>query len=473
MNLHHLFADTGEQTVRYALSGAGGGFARTLLAQTRHIPRLTPAVLCDRDVHHLKETLLDLGYAEEQLHICADAEAVTQAARNGHICLVHDSGLLPTAPWDILVEATGSPTDGYAMAREALTAGRHVAMVSKEVDSVAGLHLADLARQHDVVYSTADGDQPANLIGLVTWAELLGLDIVAIGKSSEYDLILNPQAGTVTQLDTTVPTPELPSLLTLGDDPRATLAARTEAVAALPTGATADYCEMAVVATNTGYRPDTERLHYPVARIAELADIYALREHGGVLHRTGAVDVFSALRLPGEASFAGGVFVIVRTGDPTTWETLRGKGHVLSRDGRYAAIYLPYHLMGVETPLSLLSAALHHRPSGDTNPRGHAVLAGRAQHDLPAGSTLTMGGHHHDVTGVQAVLLRDDDAPTDVAPLYLAAHATLAKPVAAGELLRLDDLTDADQELLHAWTSGIASRGTNTPSVTEPTRDRS
>ncbi|MFD8570605.1 homoserine dehydrogenase [Streptomyces sp. NPDC059639] len=458
MNLHHLFATAEGGSVRYALSGAGGGFARTLLAQTLRMPALRPTVLCDRDLPRVRAMLGDLGYDTARVSDCADAAEVERAAQEGHIALVADGALLGAAGWDILVEATGSPADGYAMAKEALLAGRHVAMVSKEVDSVAGLHLADLAERSGLVYTTADGDQPANLIGLVTWAELLGLDIVAIGKSSEYDLVLDPERGTVTQLDTTVEAPGLAGLLDLGDDAPATLAARARAVSALPVGATADYCEMAVVATNTGFRPDTELLHYPVARIAELADIYRLREDGGVLHRTGAVDVFSALRLPGEASFAGGVFVVVRTGDPETWETLRGKGHVVSRDGKYAAVYLPYHLMGVETPVSLLSAVLHGRPSGGTDPRGHAVLAGRARQDLPAGTVLDMGGHHHDVTGVQAVLLRDEDAPDDVAPLYLAAHTTLARPVAAGETIRLGDLADADAELAQAWAAGRAAR---------------
>ncbi|MGW7353702.1 homoserine dehydrogenase [Streptomyces sp. NPDC054784] len=467
MNLQHLFAATGDRTVRYALSGAGGGFARTLLAQTPRVPGLEPAALCDHDVDRLHAMLLELGYAHDALRICADAPAVRRAAADGRTVLVRTGDLLAECGWDILVEATGDPASGYATARRALTDGRHVAMVSKEVDSVAGLHLAELARAHDVVYTTADGDQPANLIGLVTWARLLGLDVVAVGKSSEYDLVLHPAAGTVTQLDTSVPAPRLADLLTLGDDPRATLAARAEAVAALPTGATADYCEMAVVANGTGFRPDTERLHYPVARIAELADVYALRADGGVLHRPGAVDVFTALRLPDEASFAGGVFVVVRTGDPVTWETLRGKGHVVSRDGRYAAVYLPYHLMGVETPVTLLSAVLHHRPSGGTDPRGHAVLAGRARRTLTAGTVLDMGGHHHDVTGVQAVLLAAEDAPDDVAPLYLAAHRTLAADVPAGELLTLGHLADPDPDLLHAWHSGRTARPA-TASATAP-----
>ncbi|WP_320781142.1 homoserine dehydrogenase [Streptomyces sp. CRN 30] len=458
MNFHHLFADTGDRTVRYALTGAGGGFARTLLAQTRRLPGLVPAVLCDRDLPRLRTMLGELGHADEELVDCHDAAAVAGTVAAGRIALVADAALLTAAPWDILVEATGSPADGFTMAEQALTDGRHVAMVSKEVDSVTGLYLASLAEERGLVYTTADGDQPANLIGLVTWAELLGLDIVAIGKSTEYDLVLDPEAGTVTQLDTTVPAPELAGLLELGDDVRATLDARAAAVAALPTGATADYCEMAVVATSTGFRPDTELLHYPVARIDELADVYRLREDGGVLHRAGAVDVFSALRLPGEASFAGGVFVVVRTDDPVTWETLRQKGHVVSKDGKYAAVYLPYHLMGVETPVSLLSAVLHHRPSGGTDPRLHAVLAGRVREELPAGTKLDMGGHHHDVTGVQAVLLRGEEAPDDVAPLYLAAHATLGRAVAAGELIRVSDLADPDAGLLRAWRAGRAAR---------------
>ncbi|WP_258341732.1 homoserine dehydrogenase [Saccharopolyspora gregorii] len=449
---------TGERPVGYALSGAAGGFARTLLAQTRLIPALEPAVLCDVDVPRLRALCLELGYPEARLRTCADAAETAAATADGNIALVADHELIGAGAWDVLVEATGSPAHGYAMARTALELGRHVAMVSKEVDSVAGLHLARIAAANDVAYLPAEGDQPGNLLKLLDRARLLGMDVVAIGKSTEYDLVHDPERGTVTQLDRTVDAPELGELLTLGDDVRATLAARAEAVAALPTGATADYCEMAVVANGTGFRPDVERLHYPVARIAELADVYALREDGGVLREPGAVDVFSALRLPGEASFAGGEFVVLRTNDAETWRILAEKGHVVSRDGRYAVLYLPFHLMGVETPATLLDLVARGRDALTREPRRHAVLAGRAKQDLAAGTVLDMGGHHHDVTGVQAVLLRGDEAPADVAPLYLAAHATLRRDVAAGELIALSDLANPDPALVEAWQQGEETR---------------
>ncbi|WP_433700161.1 homoserine dehydrogenase [Nocardiopsis sp. CA-288880] len=436
--------------VRYALTGARGGFARTLLAQTLRMDRLRPSVLCDLDAEGTVALCAELGYAPDDLKVCTGPDEVS-ALTGGQIAVVADTALLAGAGYDVLVEATGSPEAGAAAARTAIGTGRHVVMVSKEVDSVAGVALADEARAKGVVYTPGIGDQPANLIEWYERARVLGLDVVAIGKSGEYDLVFDPSTGRVRQLDQEVDAPELAGLLTLGEDVPATLAARARAVGALKRSAAADYCEMGVVANHTGLVPDVEALHYPVARVAELADVYSLAEDGGILSRPGAVDVFSVLRLPEEASFAGGVFVVVRTGDPVSWDLLAQKGHVVSRSGRYACLYLPYHLMGVETPLSLLDAVDRRRAVTSRAPAPHAVLAGRAGEDLPRGTRLDMGGHHHDVRGVAPVLLDAASAPDDVAPLYLAAHATLARDVAAGELVRLGDLADPAESLLDAW----------------------
>lgn len=452
MNFELLFADQ-SAPVRYALTGAKGGFSRTLLAQTLRMPRISAAALCDLDVPGLRALCIELGFDAERLVECADAQAVATAPADA-IVLVADVELLAAATYDILVEATGNPAIGYRTARRDIEAGRHVAMVSKEVDSVSGITLSRLAAKHGVVYTTADGDQPANLIGWVSWARVLGLDIVAAGKSSEYDLVFDPATGNVTQLDQTISAPALGDLMNLGDDIPATLAARRAALNGLKTSATADYCEMLVVATNTGMIPDVELLHYPIARTAELADIYALREDGGVLSQSGVIEVFNVLRLPDEASFAGGVFVVVRTHDQETWQLLAQKGHVVSRNGRYACMYLPYHFMGVETPITLLNAVLHKRASGSDKPTQCTVLSGRATVDIAAGTVLKMGGHHHDVTGVQAVLLAAKDADEGVAPLYLAAHATAARDIKAGSLLQIADLKDYSADLHDAWRAG-------------------
>ena len=436
MNFEVLLQGDGDAPVRVALTGANGAYARTLLAQLRLVPSLHPAVLCDLDLDGLRTTLLELGYEEASF------------APGGPIALTDDIAGILSHDFDILVEATGNPAIGYEAARSTLAAGRHVAMVSKEVDSVAGPRLLQVAADNSVVYTLAGGDQPANLLSLISWVRTLGLDIVAVGKSSEYDLVLDAATGSLSQLDETLDGSAMLDLLDLGDDVAATLAARAEVVSGLKRRATADYCEMATVAANAGFVADTEQLHYPVARTAELADIYSLQEDGGILAGDGRIDVFSALRLRGEASFAGGVFVVVRTHDAETWRIIAEKGHVVSRTAKYAAIYLPYHFMGLETPMTLLTVARLGIPTGYRTAQGSTLLAGRAATDLPAGTVLTMGGHHHDVAGVQPVLVERGDAPA--APLYVLSFATTVRDIAAGELIAIDDVSGYDENLLAA-----------------------
>ncbi|KAA9393078.1 homoserine dehydrogenase [Kocuria coralli] len=425
--------------VRFALTGAAGGFARTLLAQSLRNTQVTASVLCDLDTDAVLALCDQLGMPRSQLHVCTSADQLEALGRQD-VAVVPSLEMLGHTDYDVLVEATGSPRSGAEAAEKAISAGRHVVMVSKEVESVCGVELARKAREHSVVYTPAHGDQPANL---VEWYERVsgwGLDVVAIGKSGEYDLVLDPSTGILQYLDEQIVVPEMNQLLELGDDLRDTLERRAALVDSLSRKAAADYCEMAVVASWTGAVADVERMHYPVARINELADIYSLREDGGLLHSAGIVDVFSVLRLRGEASFAGGVFVVVRTHDTETWEILRGKGHVVSRDGHYACLYLPYHLMGVET-VQTIAAAAAGRAVSERMPTGQTLLAGRAERDLPAGTVLHMGGHHHDVDGVTPVLVdRRHDPDPDIAPLYTAAGQSLIRDVPAGELIALSDI---------------------------------
>jgi len=422
----------GAATVRIALTGANGGFGRTFLAQLASTPEIVPTVLIDPDRDGVEKLLADLGIPRDEIVLATSLEEV------------------PFDRIDVLVEACGRVAAGHAYAEAALASGTHVVMTSKEVDTVVGVDLARRAAEAGLGYLPADGDQPANLLRLLDWVAACGLDVVAVGKSGEYDLNFDPATGELTQAGTTIAAPELRELLTLGTDVRETLVARTAAVASLKRAAAADPCEMTVVAMRTGTVPDVETMHYPVVRPDELADVYALREDGGLLSRDGVIDVFSALRLPGEASFAGGVFAVVRTGDPVTWEMLRGKGHVVSRDGRYACLYWPYHAMGVETPLTI-HAAVDRQNALPVKPT--TVLAARTNRDLPAGAGFAVAGHHHEIDGTDAVMV----SPTArVAPFYLLDGATLNKPLAAGQLVTLDDLDGIAPGPLRAWLDGLA-----------------
>ncbi|MBM3526381.1 MAG: flagellar biosynthesis protein FlgA, partial [Alphaproteobacteria bacterium] len=222
----------------------------------------------------------------------------------GRIVVSEDNSVVVDSPLDVIVEATGHPEGGAINAERALRQRRHVVLVSKEVDSAVGPYLARLARDNGVVCSPVEGDQPALLMGLVSWAQALGLEIVALGKSSEYDYVFDPARAQVTWRTQTIDTPWIGGLWPLDmRDPARTLAARSLAIAALPQRTVPDYCEMCLVANATGFRPDTPRLHAPLARSVELPTILRLRERGGVLAAKGAIEVFNCLRRTDEASF--------------------------------------------------------------------------------------------------------------------------------------------------------------------------
>ncbi|SDR47446.1 Predicted homoserine dehydrogenase, contains C-terminal SAF domain [Paraburkholderia fungorum] len=449
MNYQHLFTELATRTIRMALVGPKGGFGRSLLVQCRALPSLEIAALCDLDIEGTLATLASLGFAADAAMVCRHADDVRAARDAKRIALVGDYQLLDEVELDIVVEATGQPEVSVRIAQAALRRGVHVAMATKETDSVVGPYLNRLALDHNVVYTTPDGDQPSNLIGLVTWARVLGFDVVAAGKSSEYDFIYDTQAQTVDYLDQRHAA-SLASCWALGDDVAATLAARRDAFSMLPQSATPDYCELNVVANSTGLLPAADALNYPLARISELADIFVPKEDGGILDRTGVVDVFNCLRRPDDVSFGGGVFVIVRCKDDETWQLLKQKGHIVSKSGKYACIYLPYHLMGLETPTSLFSAVLTRQPTGSSTQLPHARMVARVTRDFKAGETLSMGGHHHVIDGTVALLIDQVNAG-NAAPFYLAANKKLKADVAQGSLVPLDALELDGSALYDAW----------------------
>jgi predicted homoserine dehydrogenase-like protein len=169
--------------------------------------------------------------------------------------------------------------------------------------------------------------------------------------------------------------------------------------------------------------------------------LFAERRDGGLLGGDRRIDVFHCLRRPDEASFAGGVFVVVRCDDHASWDLLQQKGHVVSRTGATAMLYLPRHILGLEAATSVLDAAVHGLSGYGPDYRPRVDLVAVATADLLAGTTLSMGGHHHMIDNVTAEL-RPAGALTAKAdvPFYLAADCRLARAVQNGAPIRLDDL---------------------------------
>jgi len=451
MNYEMLFAGHQDKRVRAALIGVGE-FGASLIGQARSIPMLEIPVLCDRDEHRAVAALLDSGVTPSDVAICDTVFSALKALADGKTIVVTDDSLVDLLPIDIIVEATGVPEVAARNAMAAIERGRHVAMVSKEADSVVGPILHHKASEAGCVYTPIDGDQPSLLIGLVTWARLLGLEIIAAGKSSEYDFVYDPAAQTISWCDQTIVVPEFADLWALADgDVGAFLASRSEALATFPQSIVPDYCEMGIVTNATGLKPDGARFHAPLARTIEVPGIFRPRAKGGVLTNSPVIDVFNCLRRPDEASFAGGVFIVVRCSDKATWKVLQSKGIPMSRQGDHALLYNPQHLLGLEAPISLLSAALLGRSTGGADPKPIVDLVARTTRDFRAGERLTIIDHHsHAMDGVEPLLV--DAAPAiggNALPYYLALGGLLRRDVAVGEMLTAEAIEMPDDSVLH------------------------
>lgn len=441
MNYRTLFRCAPDRIVRVALVGAGE-FGASFLFQAGRTPNLDVSAVCTRTVARALDGYAEAGIASHEVAHCRTQEEAAAAFQSGKRIVTADINVLMGLPLDVLVESSGNPEAGAIAAELALQHGMHVVMVSKEVDSVVGPVLCHKARQAGLVYTTGEGDQPSLLIGLISWAQALGLDIVAAGKSSEYDFVYDADTQSVHCHGQDIATPGLGDLWNLGNKPaRTVVASRTALLSPLPHRSIPDLCEMCVVANATGLLPDVPSLHAPAARIVELPDMMALAEQGGVLQRAGRLDIFNCLRRPDEASMAGGVFVVVACEDAKSWAVLEAKGHPVSRDKKRALIYHPSHLLGVESPISVLAAALLGQATGGETLYPHCDLTGRATHDLKAGTVLSMGGHHHVIEGVAGELILAVSAqPSAPVPFYLLTNATLVRDVAAGAPLTYADV---------------------------------
>jgi predicted homoserine dehydrogenase-like protein len=449
--MNHLdYYATAQAPVQTCVVGSGG-FGRSFLAQGLRVPLMRARIAVDVDAAIAAAGFTALGIAAADVALCHTAAEAQRAWAQGRFIAAADLAIVVGLPIAVVVEATGNPEAGARHCRIAIEAGHHVALASKEVDSVIGPYLAHFAAQRGKVVTPVDGDQPSLLIGLITWAQTLGFDIIAAGKSSEYDFVYDAAAGTMSSDGKTIAMSEFAGLWEHGARAVGEVAQlRSIACAQLPQRAVPDLCELLVVANATGFVPDRADLHAPIARVPEVANFFGPVSEGGLLGCERALDVFHCLRRPDEASFAGGVFVIVRCEDRVTWDLLAAKGHVTSRDGRRAMLYLPRHLLGLEAAISVLDAAIHGRSSGAQAPQPRLDLIARATRPLAARTLLAMGGHHHTIAGtaaeLQAAAPLGDDRPV---PFYLAANRQLVRDVAAGATINFADIEiDPNSELL-------------------------
>ena len=113
--------------------------------------------------------------------------------------------------------------------------------------------------------------------------------------------------------------------------------------------------------------------------------------------------------------------------------------------GRYAAMYKPYHLIGLELNISILSAALRGEPTGQ--PHGfRGDVASVAKRDLRAGEMLDGEGGY---TVWGKLMPAAASLAAGALPIGLAHRVKLKNDVAHGAVVRWSDVEiDADNDTI-------------------------
>jgi len=429
MNLHNLLVARAAagRPLKVGLIGAGK-FGAMYLAQAKHTPGIHIVGIADLDPARAFATLSRTGWASER----CGARSFAAAAKTAATHVTADALALIDAPEiDIVIDATGNPAAGIRHALASFARGKHVVMVNVEADALAGPLLARRAREHNVVYSLAYGDQPALIYEMVDWCRAAGFEVVAAGKGTKY----LPEYHASTP-DTVWPYYGFSAEQVAAGDFNARMFNSF-------LDGTKSAIEMAAVANATGLAPSPDGLAFPPCGVDDLPRILRPAAEGGRLHHAGQVEVVSSLERDGRPVFRDlrwGVYVTFRAGEAAGEDYVRRcfreYGFSTDPSGRYSAMYKPYHAIGLELGISVASVGLRGEPTG-APVAWHGDVVATAKRDLVAGETLDGEGGY---TVYGKLVPAAQSLSQRALPLGLAHGVTLLRRIAANCTVRWDDV---------------------------------
>jgi predicted homoserine dehydrogenase-like protein len=425
MNLHTLLLqrETAGRPVTVGVIGAGK-FGTMFLAQARLTRGLHVVAVADLNVERARKQLAAAGWPAEQVAASSLGEA--SKTRATHITADADA-LTSFAGIEVVVEATGIPEAGIKHALSAIVHGKHVVMVNVEADALAGPLLAQKARAAGTVYSLAWGDQPALICEHVDWARACGFKVVAAGKGTRYEPHYHrSNPDNVWDI--------LDRYLNITDRQSINPKMFNSFVDGTKSG-----IEMTAVCNATGLVPQAGGLSFPPATRFELADICKPKSAGGLLEKEGVTEVVSSVDREGRDvphHLALGTYVVIEGETDYARQCFKEYAMLPDRSGRYAALYRPIHMIGLELGISVASAALRAEPTGAPTGFRSDVVA-TAKRPLKTGEML-------DGEGGFCVWGRQTPAEQSLRqgylPLGLAQSVRLKRDVSEGEALRWIDV---------------------------------
>jgi predicted homoserine dehydrogenase-like protein len=392
------------------IAGAGQ-MGRGLVSQMLSMKGMRPAVTADRTLEKALAAYREGGLTEGRDF--APAETVEEANR-----LLAAGTFVATANNELVsrcdalhctVDATGSPGGGAKIALDALDHRKHLVMLNVETDVCVGSLLWKKARDAGVIYSGSAGDEPGAVMELYDFADALGFTVRVIGKGKNNPLDHDATPDTVAE-----------EAKRRGINPWMLCSFKD---------GTKTMVEMTAMANATGFLPDVPGGRGPAARLEDLPRVLSLTAEGrgGILSRYGVVEYVNGI--------APGVFLIFTTDLPVVRHEL---SYISMGEGPNYVLYRPYHLISLETPLTIAKACIDGVPSIVPRSGLVAETTAAAKRDLKAGEMLDgIGGFT--VRGI--CIAAAEAGEKKLLPLGLIDKNTLMKrDVTKGSFIGYDDV---------------------------------
>ena len=425
MNLHAklLEREAAGKPVTVGVIGAGK-FGTMYLSQARLTAGTHIVAVADLDIARARSQLKTAGWPAELYA----STSLDDAHKERATFVTADADAMIADPRiEVIVEATGVPGAGIHHALRAIEHGKHIVMVNVEADAVAGPLLARKAKAAGVVYSLAWGDQPALICEQVDWARAAGFKVISAGKGTRYEPHYHKSnPDNVWDI--------LDKYLAISDRNSINPKMFNSFVDGTKSG-----IEMTAVCNATGLLPQSDGLHFPPATRFELADICKPKSEGGTLEKEGVTEVTSSVYRDGTDvphHLALGTYVVFEGDTEYARRCFKEYAMLPDKSGKYAALYRPIHMIGLELGISVASCALRGEPTGAPTGFRSDVVA-TAKTALKAGNMLD---------GEGGFCVWGKQTPADVSlkrgllPLGLAHNIKLKNDVAEGQALKWSDV---------------------------------
>ncbi len=417
-----------DEPIRVGVLGAGR-FGTLALIQLHRMTGVRIAVVADLQTDRALAALERAGVDRSQVVVTDEEGAAVDAIGQGRVVATGDGSLISGPGVDVVLEATGSVEAGCRHATDAIMRGKHVVMATVEADVLAGPILKHLADEAGVTYGLAYGDQPALIKELFDWAATLGFEVIAAGKGSKYlpeyrestpDTVWGFYGHSDEEVKRASLNPKMYNSFLDG---------------------TKSAVEMVAVSNMTGLLPDIRGMHFPAAPIEDIPSVLCPRADGGILQSTGAVEVVSSVYPDGSSvpnDIRWGVFVVFGSDSEYGRRAIAEYGVPTGGGGRYGLMYRPYHFVGLETPVSIVTAALRGEATGASIGAPASEVISIAKRDLAPGDVLDGDGGY---TVYGEAERMSAAAQERLLPMGLSDGATVTRPIAKGAAVTKGDVT--------------------------------